>query len=142
MHDDFSACVWSNRHIACYFYNYCDFLIYLLSLIIKKNIRCVDRELLIPVADSVDDDASSKPSSSASSSHHSGREVTLVSLSLSCVLIDCLIDAVWIHETVKGFGYFGYLYLCCLSVRSIANLLSCFWVLWSDCIDVWLFLVI
>lgn len=36
-----------------------------------------DRELLIPVADSVDaDDSSSKPSSSASSSHHhSGREV-------------------------------------------------------------------
>ena len=37
-----------------------------------------DRELLIPVSDSVeaDDDSSSKPSSSASSSHHhSGREV-------------------------------------------------------------------
>lgn len=39
-----------------------------------------ERELLIPVADSVDaaadDDSSSKPSSSASSSHHhTGREV-------------------------------------------------------------------
>lgn len=34
-----------------------------------------DRELLIPVADSVDHDDSSKPSSSASSSHHTGREV-------------------------------------------------------------------
>lgn len=33
-----------------------------------------DRELLIPVADSVDHDDSSKPSSSASSSHHTGRE--------------------------------------------------------------------
>ncbi|XP_043706955.1 protein CONTINUOUS VASCULAR RING 1-like [Telopea speciosissima] len=34
-----------------------------------------DRELLIPVADSADEDASSKPSSSsAASSHHSGRE--------------------------------------------------------------------
>lgn len=34
-----------------------------------------DRELLIPVADSVNDDASSKPSSSTSSSHNTGREV-------------------------------------------------------------------
>lgn len=34
-----------------------------------------DRELLIPVAESVIDEASSKPSSSSSSSHHSGREV-------------------------------------------------------------------
>ncbi|RXH74533.1 hypothetical protein DVH24_029254 [Malus domestica] len=33
-----------------------------------------DRELLIPVADSGDEDASSKPSSSSSSSHHTGRE--------------------------------------------------------------------
>ncbi|XP_042498332.1 protein CONTINUOUS VASCULAR RING 1-like [Macadamia integrifolia] len=34
-----------------------------------------DRELLIPVSDSADEDASSKPSSSsATSSHHSGRE--------------------------------------------------------------------
>lgn len=43
-----------------------------------NNSRERDRELLIPVADSVDahDDDSSKPSSSASSSHHhSGREV-------------------------------------------------------------------
>ncbi|KAM1061817.1 hypothetical protein ACFX14_026138 [Malus domestica] len=34
----------------------------------------LDSELLIPVADSGDEDASSKPSSSSSSSHHTGRE--------------------------------------------------------------------
>ncbi|PQP96545.1 protein LIKE COV 1-like [Prunus yedoensis var. nudiflora] len=34
-----------------------------------------DRELLIPVADSTDEDASFKPSSSSSISHHTGREV-------------------------------------------------------------------
>ncbi|XP_050116499.1 protein CONTINUOUS VASCULAR RING 1-like isoform X2 [Malus sylvestris] len=33
-----------------------------------------DRKLLIPLADSGDEDALSKPSSSSSSSHHTGRE--------------------------------------------------------------------
>ncbi|KAA8534967.1 hypothetical protein F0562_029970 [Nyssa sinensis] len=42
------------------------------SIVMSSRER--DRELLIPVADSVNNDASSKPSSSASSSHHSGRE--------------------------------------------------------------------
>ncbi|XP_059638131.1 protein LIKE COV 1-like [Cornus florida] len=43
------------------------------SLIVMAN-RERDRELLIPVADSVSDEPSSKPSTPASSSHHSGRE--------------------------------------------------------------------
>ncbi|RVW38291.1 hypothetical protein CK203_071125 [Vitis vinifera] len=46
-----------------------------------------DRELLIPVSDSVNDgDASSKPSSSASSSHHPGREVCSLLILLPSVL--------------------------------------------------------
>ncbi|CAL5397015.1 unnamed protein product [Camellia sinensis] len=45
------------------------------SMIMASSRDSRDRELLIPVADSVHDgDASSKHSSSASSSHHSGRE--------------------------------------------------------------------
>ncbi|KAK4280891.1 hypothetical protein QN277_012450 [Acacia crassicarpa] len=43
------------------------------SLVVMAN-RDKDRELLIPVADSADEDAVSKPSSSSSSSHHAGRE--------------------------------------------------------------------
>lgn len=44
-----------------------------------------DRELLIPVANTGEDDASSKPSSSSSASHHAGREV--ISRSLPPVLL-------------------------------------------------------
>ena len=43
------------------------------SSIVMAN-RDKDRELLIPVADSPNDDAA-KPSSSSSSAHHPGREV-------------------------------------------------------------------
>uniref|UniRef100_A0A2N9IV93 Uncharacterized protein n=1 Tax=Fagus sylvatica TaxID=28930 RepID=A0A2N9IV93_FAGSY len=44
------------------------------AIVMASRDRERDRELLIPVADSPNDDASSKPSSSSSSSHHSGRE--------------------------------------------------------------------
>ncbi|KAL3532456.1 hypothetical protein ACH5RR_005977 [Cinchona calisaya] len=47
-----------------------------IAAVMGNSSRERDRELLIPVADSVggNDESSSKPSSSASSSHHSGRE--------------------------------------------------------------------
>ncbi|KAF3449713.1 hypothetical protein FNV43_RR10444 [Rhamnella rubrinervis] len=48
------------------------------SIVIAARDRERDRELLIPVANSVNDDASSKPSSSTSSSHNTGLEVTSV----------------------------------------------------------------
>ncbi|KAH7511926.1 protein LIKE COV 1 [Ziziphus jujuba] len=44
------------------------------SIVMATRDRERDRELLIPVADSVDNDTSSKPSPSSSSSHHTGRE--------------------------------------------------------------------
>ncbi|TXG61397.1 hypothetical protein EZV62_012760 [Acer yangbiense] len=44
------------------------------AIVMSNRERERDRELLIPVADSVADDVSSKPSSSSSSSHHAGRE--------------------------------------------------------------------
>lgn len=45
------------------------------TMVMATRERDRDRELLIPVADSVNDEASSKPSSSSSSSHNPGREV-------------------------------------------------------------------
>lgn len=48
-----------------------------------------DRELLIPVADSANEDISSKPSSSSSSSHHlTGREVVFRLLLIGLGLFD------------------------------------------------------
>ncbi|KAF3455860.1 hypothetical protein FNV43_RR00502 [Rhamnella rubrinervis] len=55
------------------------------SIVMAARDRERDRELLIPVADSVNDDASSKPSSSTSSSHNTGREGNYCLFSLMLV---------------------------------------------------------
>ncbi|KAK2970979.1 hypothetical protein RJ640_027460, partial [Escallonia rubra] len=57
------------------------------SMAVMASSRERDRELLIPVADTGDDDVSSKPSSSASSAHHSGREVN------TCVRVFEFVDS-------------------------------------------------
>lgn len=63
----------------------------------EKSPSSRDRELLIPVANTVDDDddASSKPSpSSNSSSHHAGREVSFF-LSLASYTFKFLNDTMF-----------------------------------------------
>lgn len=68
-----------------------------------------DRELLIPVADSTDEDASFKPSSSSSISHHTGREVNFYCcLFRVCFLFDCFVSVCLMRKLGKLEGKFKF----------------------------------